>query len=88
MREPDPRILDTLRLNKRLRRQVEIKWHPMRRRYSVTRHCDATVPRIHSAAYFASIPCLKTNDWFEVCCYAMSGHRRKGKTELTTGELV
>lgn len=77
MKYPNPRILEMTDLNKMLRRrEVKIEWRPMRGVWDVFRYRDATGPGYNPASFFVSTPKLRTDDWFEVCCFALSPQRR------------
>jgi len=80
MKHPDPRLLDRTALNIHMKRRgvgVVIEWRPMRAAWDIFRYCDATSPRYNMPAFKLSTPKIRTDDWFEVCCYALSPQKRK-----------
>ena len=80
MRHPNPRVLEMTSMNKVLKRRgVAIEWRPLLGVWDVFRYCDATAPMWNVAQFMMTTPKGRSDDWFEVCCYALSPKSRRTK---------
>ena len=65
-------------LNIKLRRfEAKVEWRPKLQVFDAFRFRDAMHPRWNMRAFMTSTPKLRTPDFFEACCFAMSPHHRK-----------
>lgn len=78
MKYPNPRVIEMTQLNNLLRRRgVKIEWRPKLAVWDVFRYCDAIGPSYNPASFAITTPRGRTDDWFEVCCYALSPNLRR-----------
>ena len=65
-------------VNRKLKKiGARIEWRPKLRVYDAFRFVDSSAPPYMRASFRVTTPRLRTPDFFEACCFAMSPHHRQ-----------